>query len=314
MARILVTGSHGLVGSALRRWMTLCGHEVLGLDSALPDSHTEHGDVVDRQVLAARSREVNGIVHLAAIARVRHAEADPDRCWLVNVTGTENLIAAALAAPRPPWVLTVSSREVYGEPSRIPVVETDPIAPINVYGRSKAACEEVTLAGRDAGLTVAILRLANVYGGLRDHADRVIPAFCRAAALGAPMRVEGPGYTFDFTHIFDVVCAIERVVCLLETGRRDLSPIHLASGRAVRLDDLARMANAAGGGRSQIVQVANQVFNVSCFVGDPTRASELLRWRAKIPVEAGVRQLVADFRAAVDGTVESCCPRDGLPR
>ena len=88
MARILVTGSHGLVGSALRRWMTLCGHEVLGLDSALPDNHTEHGDVVDRQVLTARSREVNGIVHLAAIARVRHAEDDPDRCWLVNVTGT----------------------------------------------------------------------------------------------------------------------------------------------------------------------------------------------------------------------------------
>ena len=84
-------------------------------------------------------------------------------------------------------------------------------------------------------------RLASVYGSVRDHPDRVMPAFCRAAASGAPMHVKGVGYTFDFTHVLDVARGIERLVRLLETGRGDLPPIHIASGRATRLGDLARM-------------------------------------------------------------------------
>jgi nucleoside-diphosphate-sugar epimerase len=115
---------------------------------------------------------VDGIVHLAAVARVKHAEADSARCWAVNVVGTENVIAASLAMRRRPWVVVASSREVYGQPGRTPVVESDPIAPINVYGRSKAACEQAALAGRSDGLRVAVLRLANVYGSIHDHPDR----------------------------------------------------------------------------------------------------------------------------------------------
>jgi UDP-glucose 4-epimerase len=310
MARILVTGSEGLVGRALGRRLTHCGHRVFGFDIALSEGHPERGDIVDRQALTVRCREVDGIVHLAAVARVRHAEDDPERCWAVNVVGTENVIAAALAAARRPWVLTASSREVYGEPARIPVAESDPIAPSNVYGQSKAACEEATLAGRHEGLRVAILRLANVYGSILDHPDRVVPAFCRAAASGTPMRVEGASYTFDFTHVLDVVRGIEQVVRLLEAGRDDLPPIHLASGRATGLGDLARMANAAGGGQARIDQVANYAYNVSSFVGDPNRAREVLGWEARVPIEAGVRQLVADFRAALDPAAG--CPAGGL--
>jgi UDP-glucose 4-epimerase len=300
MAVILLTGSEGLVGRALRPWLAARGHAIIGLDAALPLSHFEHGDVVERADLMQRCRRVDGIVHLAAVARVRHAEADPDRCWAVNVVGTENVIATALTMRRRPWVVVASSREVYGEPGRTPVVESDPKAPINVYGRSKAACEAAALAGRREGLGVAILRLANVYGSVRDHPDRVVPSFCRAAARGTAMRVEGPGYTFDFTHVSDVVRGIRSVVRLLEAGRKDLPPIHLASGQATTLGELAQMANAAGGNRSRIEEVDNQAFNVSCFVGDPTRSREVLGWRAEVPLAAGVHQLVADFRAVPD--------------
>jgi UDP-glucose 4-epimerase len=298
---ILLAGSEGLVGRTLKPWLMAQGHVVVGLDLALPATHPEHGDIIDRADLMQRCRQVDGIVHLAAVARVRDAEADPARCWAVNVGGTENIIAAALAAPRRPWMVIASSREVYGEPARIPVVESDPIAPINAYGRSKAACEEVALAGSREGLRVAVLRLANVYGSIHDHPDRVIPSFCRAAARGAAMRVEGSDYTFDFTHVSDVIRGIEATVRLLEAGCRDLPPIHLASGQATALGELAEMANAAGGGRSRMDQVYNYAFNVSCFVGDPKLAREVLGWQTEVALKAGVDQLVADFRAALDG-------------
>jgi UDP-glucose 4-epimerase len=298
MARILITGSEGLIGCAARRGLTLRGHEVFGLDVALPDTHPEHGDIVDRETLDAACARVTGIVHLAAVSRVRHAEADPERCWAVNVTGTANVVGAALRAPQRPWLLVASSREVYGEPARVPVNEDDLVAPINVYGRSKAACEEAALAGRQSGLAVAILRLANVYGHVRDHPDRVVPAFCRAAAAGASMRVEGPGYTFDFTHVFDVVRGIREMVRLLDLGCTALPAVHLVSGRATRLDELAAMANAAGGGRSEIDRIDNLAYNVSCFVGVPDRARAILGWEAEISIQAGVRQLVADFQRA----------------
>jgi UDP-glucose 4-epimerase len=308
MAIVLLTGSEGLIGRALRPWLAARGYTVAGLDLALPGGHREHGDIVDDAELVKRCRQVDGIVHLAAIARVRHAEADPARCRAVNVAGTENVIAAAMAAPRRPWLVVASSREVYGEPGRTPVVESDPIAPINVYGRSKAAAEEAALAGRREGLRTAVLRFANVYGSIHDHPDRVVPSFCRAAARGTAMRVEGSGYSFDFTHVSDVVRGIRATVRLLEAGRDDLPPIHLASGQATTLGDLAQMANVAGGGRSRIDRVDNHAFNVSCFVGDPTRSREVLGWRAEVPLATGVHQLVADFRAVFDAEEGSAGP------
>ena len=160
---------------------------------------------------------------------------------------------------------------MYDDPARTPVVESDPVALINVYRRSKAACEKVTVGGRDKG-----------WGGspVYTAAFEIIPTgSCRrsrAAASGAPMHVKGVGYTFDFTHVLDVARGIERLVRLLETGRGDLPPIHIASGRATRLGDLARMANVASGGRSRIDQATNHAYNVSRFVGDPKRAGEIL--------------------------------------
>ena len=71
------------------------------------------------------------------------------------------------------------------------------------------------------------------------------------------------------------------------------------------------MANEAGGGRSRTDQTANHAYNVSSFVGDPHRAREILGWEARVPIEAGVRQLVADFRAATDEAPAAGCPAGG---
>jgi nucleoside-diphosphate-sugar epimerase len=298
--RILITGSEGLVGRALGRALTEQGYAVVGID--LRGTGPARGDVRDRGAVAAAMRACNGVVHLAAVSRVIWGERDPALCRATNIDGTRNVLDAAAsssraAAPRP-WVLFSSSREVYGQPASLPVAEDAPLAPMNIYGRCKLAGEELMLAARQRGLVTAIARLSNVYGDTRDHADRVIPAFARAAALGQPLRVEGSEHTFDFTHLDDTVRGLVAIIKLLDRGVRDLAPIHLLPGVPTTLGELAALAVELAATDAPIVEAPPRCFDVSRFYGDPRRARELLGWQARVPLRQGLGQLIRDFQAA----------------
>jgi nucleoside-diphosphate-sugar epimerase len=144
-------------------------------------------------------------------------------------------------------------------------------------------------------VNTAIVRFSNVYGSTADHADRVVPAFARAASRGRPMYVCGRGHVFDFTHVDDSARGVILLLEALLAGERDLPPIHFVTGRATTLGGLAEIANRAGGGRSAIHEAPARTNDVATFVGDPTRAEQLLGWRARVAIEDGVRQLVDDF-------------------
>lgn len=167
--KILVTGSEGLVGTALSAELRARGVAVAGLDLKLPAGHPGRADVADGQAVEQLEDGCGGIVHLAAVSRVVWAERDPERCWRINVDGTRNVLRAARGSQSRLWVLFASSREVYGEPTRLPVAEDAALRPMNVYGRSKAAGEDLVGELRDSGLTTAILRFSNVYGSTDDH-------------------------------------------------------------------------------------------------------------------------------------------------
>ena len=258
MRTILVTGSEGLVGTALSAELRARGFAVAGLDLKLPAGHPGRADIADGQAVEQLVDGCDGIVHLAAVSRVVWAERDPERCWRINVEGTRNVLRAARGSQSRPWVLFASSREVYGEPTRLPVAEDAALRPMNVYGRSKAAGEDLVGEVRDSGLTTAIVRFSNVYGSTDDHPDRVIPAFARGAVEGADLRVDGSGSTFDFTHLNDAVAGVLAMIDAMESGEARLPTLHLCTGRATTLGELARIANRAGGQRSKIVETAQR--------------------------------------------------------
>ena len=235
-----------------------------------------------------------GVIHLAAVSRVAWGERDAAGCWDTNVRGTRNVIEAAqLAGPRP-WVVFSSSREVYGRPDQLPVTEDAPLRPINHYGRSKAAGERLVVAAGRRDLPTAVVRLSNVYGRIEDHADRVVPAFARAAVEGSPMLICGRDHTFDFTHVDDVVRGLVRLVEALEDGLVP-PPIHFVSGRPTTVGELAALASALGGDGSELIDGPERDYDVGHFVGDPRRAFELLRWRAEIDLRDGLQRLIGDF-------------------
>lgn len=292
--RILITGSEGLVGTSLRGALEAIGVDVVGLD--LRATGAERGDVRSADTVRAALAGCTGVVHLAAVSRVIWAEQDPDECWRTNVGGLRNVIEAAVLEPRPPWILFASSREVYGQPEALPATEDTPLRPVNIYGRSKVEGERVLLAARDRGLRTAVVRLSNVYGTARDHADRVVPAFARAAALGSPLRVDGPDHTFDFTHIDDTCRGLVSLVELLASRPDAPPPIHLLTGHATTLGELAELAVRLGGGRSPIREAAPRSFDVSHFYGSPSRAAALLGWAPRVRLAEGLGQLIEAYR------------------
>lgn len=294
MGAILVTGSEGLIGSALCQLLAKSGYRVEKLDTRSTDSG-ERGDIRDEELVKRRMRGCRGVVHLAAVSRVADGESDPELCWQTNVIGTEVIMRAAADMPIRPWVLLASSREVYGEPESLPVREDCPMRPVNVYGRSKAAAERVALAWRRNGIETAVVRLANVYGALNDHPKRVTPAFARAAAAGELLQVHGRSNTFDFTHLDDVTLGLLSVVEALQAGEV-LPPIHFATGQATTLGELADIAVQLAGNRSKVAEVPAPSYNVSRFVGDPTRARELLGWQARVKIGEGVLRLIEAYR------------------
>ncbi len=294
MSAILVTGSEGLIGTAVCNLLEKSGYRVERLDLRSSDPKVKD-DIRDEAQMRQRMKGCRGVVHLAAISRVADGESDPELCWQTNVIGTEVVMRAASEMPIRPWVLLASSREVYGEPGKMPVREDTPMRPVNVYGRSKAAAERVALAWRRSGVDTAVVRLANVYGALNDHPKRVTPAFVRGAVEGEVLTVCGRENTFDFTHLDDVALGLLSVVEALQAGEV-LPPIQLASGIPTTLGELADIAVRLGGGRAKVAEVPAPSYNVSKFVGDPGRARELLGWQTRIKIGEGVLRLIEAYR------------------
>lgn len=306
-ARILITGSEGLIGRVLRERLDQHGVETRGFD--LQGRGAERGDITDRAALSAALQGVGGVVHLAAVSRVIWGERDPIRCQRVNGEGTRDVLETALQASGRPWVVIASSREVYGSPSRLPVREDAPLEPINIYARAKVDGERAALRAAEAGLKVGILRFSNVYGRTSDHADRVIPAFARAAAFGGSIRVEGSGHLFDFTHVDDVTEGILRALLLRHEERRAALPaLHLVSGSGTTLGQLAALTQAATLKEVTRLEAPPRSFDVPRFVGDPNRAASLLGWRATTPLSAGFARLVGGFVA------DACLSSNSTPR
>lgn len=296
MMRILITGSKGLIGSALKEALKRINIDTIGIDHRFPEDDPEHGNILDQELMFSLANQVEGIVHLAAVSRVIDGQKDPELCWLTNLQGTIQLVEAALLSETKPWVIYASSREVYGQPTACPVKESDPLIPMNLYGRSKYAAEQVIDQGSERGLVTAIVRFSNVYGSVHDYPDRVIPAFCRAAAEGSSIRVEGHEHVFDFTYLEDVVQGLLSLIRVLSRKTCSLPPIHLTSGHPTTLGQIAQIAQQASEYPIKIYEGIPRSFDVSTFWGDPTRAEEILKWKACVSVEEGMRRLIHQYQ------------------
>lgn len=299
----MVTGASGFVGHYL----------MPALATAFPDAvlATPKMDVQDAARVGdiVRAIKPDVCVHLAAVSAIGAARQAPDHAWKVNFHGTLHL-AWALAQNTPECQMVfVSSADAYGASFKAghALDEAAPLAPLNVYGHTKAAAD-FTLAGMAAqGLRAVRLRPFN-HTGPGQSADFVVPAFARqiariSAGLQPPVLEVGNLDTWrDFLDVRDVCAAY--VACI---ARRDeLEPgtiLNLASGQARRvgdvLVDLAALAGVEVTVNVDVSRVRETDIRRAC--GDASRAQALLNWKPAIAWTQTLQDILDDWRTRIGG-------------
>lgn len=281
--RILVSGGAGFIGSHLvDRLVEQCDCEVIVADN-LQRGRLKNlsrsidaikfclTDVRDDKEVANAVSSCDLVYHLGAQSNVIDAEQDPEYAFAANCTGTVNVLGAALKAGIRRVVFT-SSREVYGDVNSVPVVESTPLNPKNIYGITKRDGESSCVDFQKQGLQVAILRLANVYGPRATHG--VIPRFIKNARMKLPLLLYGGGQVLDFVWIDSVVTALIRS----GLGPYVAEPLNIGNGRGISIAQLAERVVEITNTESEIVTAPARAIDVKQFVADNTRARAALQF------------------------------------
>jgi UDP-glucose 4-epimerase len=254
MSNILVTGVAGFIGRHVACLFSSQGYDVIGIDRLSPEDVSLASLNLDNYFQLqlpdaklseiVKHYEVEACIHCAGRASISESVSDPAPDFHNGVPITfEILNALRLHRPNGKFVF-LSSAAVYGNPARLPVSETAPVNPISPYGFHKLQCELLCKEFSQVyGLRTASLRIFSAYGpGLRRQ---VVWDIFQKSIANPVLSLQGTGTeSRDFVHVEDISDAIVTVV---KNGRFDGEVYNVASGREVKIFELAAIMLASLG-------------------------------------------------------------------
>ena len=308
MARYLVTGGCGFIGSHLVDSLLAAGHSVRVLDDLstgkqanIPGQDVELlvGDVSDAQAVMRAMTGMDGCFHLAAVASVQRSSEEWLAVHRVNVTGTIAVLEAArvqgTAGPLP--VVYASSAAIYGDNQNVPLAETECPAPQTAYGADKLGSELHAKAG---GLVHAIpscgLRFFNVYGPRQDPKSPysgVISIFAERITGGKNLVVHGDGkQSRDFVFVSDVVAHLRAGMTCADTS----APVfNVCTGISTSIIGLAHEIAALAGTQPIIEFGLPRAGDIRDSLGDPNQAAAGLGVRSAVRLRDGLGALLSYY-------------------
>jgi UDP-glucose 4-epimerase len=296
---ILVTGGAGFVGSHLVDAL-VADNDVRVLDNcsrgsrSTPSDEAEfvEGDIRDAETVDHACSDVDIVFHQAANISVDRSVADPIESHRVNVDGTLNVLEAARDVNA--RVVFASSAAVYGEPSSVPVTESQPKTPSSPYGAEKLSADRYMRLYADLyDLDTVALRYFNVYGpgGIGTDYSGVIDAFLTRARRNEDLPVHGDGtQTRDFVHVSDVVQANLLAAVTEHAG----DAYNVGTGKSVTIDRLAELIVDVTESSSDIVHTEPRAGDIDESEANIERARDRLGYEPRTTLRDGLEALVHD--------------------
>jgi UDP-glucose 4-epimerase len=316
LAKLLITGGAGFIGSHSCLVLLEAGHQLVVLDNfqnsspeslrrvqALAgDGRAQRLAVIEGDIRSASDLRkamqggVDAVVHFAGLKAVGESVRDPLSYWDVNVTGSRQLLDQMQAHDCRTIVFS-SSATLYGLPETVPINEQAPVQPINPYGHTKAAVEQMLadLAASEPGWRIARLRYFNPVGahpsGRIGEDPNGIPnnlfPFVSQVAAGRRTQLQIFGGDWptsdgtcvrDYIHVMDLAEGHQAALEHLLNHDPQLLTLNLGSGRGHSVLEVVRAFEAASGRTVPFAITARRPGDAASTVADPTLAANVLGW------------------------------------
>lgn len=309
MARTLVTGGAGFIGSHLCRRLLNDGHEVICLDNFFTGRRENVLELMDNKrfellrhdVTEPILLEVDQIYHFACPASPVHYQYNPVKTIKTNVSGTINMLG--LAKRTKARFLTASTSEVYGDPQEHPQRESywghvNPIGIRSCYDEGKRVAETLTMDyHRQNKVDVKIIRIFNTYGPRMVLNDgRVVSNFIVQALRNEDVTLYGEGQqTRSFCYVDDLV---EGAVRMMNTDNFT-GPVNLGNPNEITVRELADRIISITNSKAKIVYRPLPQDDPTRRRPDISLAKEKLHWQPVVDLETGLRKTIEEFRTRV---------------
>ena len=317
MAKILVTGAEGFIGSHLTELLVNKGYDVRAMvqynsfnnwgwidtfDKEIKDKLDIFlGDVRDPNGVRTAMKDVDAVFHLAALIAIPYSYHSPDMYVDTNIKGTLNVLQAARDL-NPKRVLVTSTSEVYGTAQYVPIDEKHPYQGQSPYSATKIGADRLAESFyRSFNLPVTIVRPFNTYGP-RQSARAVIPTIITQLLDGKKeIKLGSLTPTRDFNYVKDTARGF------LEIYKSDKTigeEINIATQREISIGDLANELIRQINPEAKIIcdeqRVRPEKSEVNRLLGSNEKIKRLTYWEPKYTFEEGIAETIEFLRNNLD--------------
>jgi len=307
MARVVVLGGAGFLGSHLCDALLRRGDEVVAVDNLCTGSkdnvkhlaNTKSFSLIDADICDGIpvAGKVDLIFNFASPASPKQYLKMPLETLRVGSVGTENAIKLALQNSA--RLIMASTSEVYGDPLENPQSETyfgnvNPFGLRSCYDEAKRFSEALLMAHhRTSKLNLGIVRIFNTYGPRLDPDDgRVVSTIIMQAIVNHDVTIHGDGsQTRSFCYVDDL---IRGIIALADSG--EVGPINLGNNIEITVSKLAEMVIKLCGSKSKVVFTQAMEDDPQQRCPDLAQAKDKLGWEPQVPVEDGLKKTIEWFK------------------
>ena len=316
MQTILITGGAGFIGSnfVIRLFQHYPQYRLIAVDNltyagkidSLPDEIKRsprfefwHGNICDSELVYALMERADAVVHLAAESHVSRSIYNNRIFFETDVLGTQTVANAVVKHYKTvERFIHVSSSEVYGTATKIPLTEEHPLNPTSPYASAKAAADRLVYAYcQTYEIPAVIVRPFNNYGP-RQHLEKVVARFVTRALRNEPLVVHGDGFdTRDWMYVEDCCRALD-LALHAPIDRIRGEAINIGTGEELSILRVAELVLGKLDKPSSLIRFAEErLGRLRRQCASTSKAEALLGWTAEVPFEQGLQWAIEWYAA-----------------